>query len=120
MTIVENVGGVFIYANDPKALAAWYQDKLGIELADGACGGEANYYRVFSHDIVFSIKAAKKPLPAEKNQFMLNFKVGDFDGFVARLESKGVAIEKTEAHEYGKFGWIKDLEGNPIEFWQSK
>lgn len=117
---VEGLGGVFIYANDPKTLAEWYQDKLGIELADGACDGEANYYCVFAHDTVFSIKQAKQPLPAGRNQFMVNFKVDDFDGLINRLKSKGVAIDRTQDHEYGRFGWIKDLEGNPIEFWQSK
>lgn len=117
---VEELGGVFIHANDPKSLAEWYQDKLGIELADGACDGEANYYCVFAHDAVFSIKQAKQTLPTERNQFMVNFKVGDFDGIIDRLKSKGVAIERTQDHEYGRFGWIKDLEGNPIEFWQPK
>lgn len=117
---VDNLGGVFIYANDPKSLAEWYRDKLGVELADGSCDGESNYYCVLAHDAVFSIKQAKPALPAGRSQFMVNFKVGDFDGIVDRLKSEGVAVERTQDHEYGRFGWIKDLEGNPIEFWQAK
>src|SRR5258708_1285549 len=91
---VEGLGGAFIYANDPKSLAEWYQGTLGIELAHNACDGEVNYYCVFAHDAVFSIKRAKQPLPVERNQFMVNFKVGDFDGFIDRLKSKGVAIDR--------------------------
>ena len=117
---VEGIGGAFIYANDPKSLAEWYRDKLGLELADGACGGDANYYCVLSHDAVFSIKQAKKKLPAERNQFMVNFKVGDFAGMLDRLKSKSVAVARTQDEDYGRFGWIEDPEGNQIEFWQAK
>lgn len=117
---VDGIGGVFIYANDMKALAGWYQDKLGIELAHNACDGEDNYYCVFPHDTVFAIKPAKQTLPAERNQFVVNFKVGDFAGLIDRLKSKGVAVDRTQDYDYGRFGWIKDPEGNSIEFWQSK
>lgn len=116
---VEELGGVFIHANDPKSLAAWYQDKLGLELAHNDCDG-GNYYCMLAHGAVFSINPAKKPLAGERNRFTVNFKVGDFDGILARLESKGVAVERTEDYDYGRFGWITDLEGNRIEFWQAK
>ncbi len=32
MEKVNGIGGVFIRANDPTALAAWYRDTLGINL----------------------------------------------------------------------------------------
>ena len=121
---VEDVGGVFIYANDPKALAGWYKDKLGIGLVYNA--QEGNYYFVFARgnvpgaNTVFAIKPAKSSLPAERNQFMVNFRVNDFDSFIKRLTEKGVSIDRTQDYPgFGRFGWIKDLEGNPVEFWQS-
>jgi predicted enzyme related to lactoylglutathione lyase len=124
-SIVENMGGAFIYADDAKALAEWYRDNLGIPLEYSA--EYDNYYHVFANDegnsgpaIVFSIKPAKSRLSKDKNQFMVNFKLNDFDGLVKRLKAKGVVIDRTEDYDYGRFGWIQDLEGNPIEFWQSK
>ena len=35
------------------------------------------------------------------------------------LEKEGVTIiDKIEEFEYGKFGWIVDIEGNKIELWE--
>ena len=37
------------------------------------------------------------------------------------LAEEGVWIDpKREEHEYGKFAWIKDLEGHRIELWEPK
>ena len=37
------------------------------------------------------------------------------------LAEEGEWIDpKREAYEYGKFAWIKDLEGNRIELWEPK
>jgi len=122
---IEDVGGVFIYSNDPAALAAWYKDKLGIELVLNP--EEGDYYFVFTRsnvpgaNTVFAIKPAKTRLSAEKNQFSVNFRISDFEAFTKRLKAKGVAIERTQDYPgFGTFVWIKDLEGNSIEFWQPK
>jgi hypothetical protein len=32
MARITGIGGVFFHSPDPKALAAWYQDKLGIKV----------------------------------------------------------------------------------------
>lgn len=50
---------------------------------------------------------------------MFNLRVRDLDATLKRLKQEGVTvIEKVETYEYGKFGWIVDLEGNKIELWQ--
>jgi catechol 2,3-dioxygenase-like lactoylglutathione lyase family enzyme len=119
---VEDIGGVFIYANDAKALTQWYNDKLGMELSSNEDG--SNNWLVFDRKgappSVFAIKPATTKLPAEKSQFMLNFRINDFEAFLKRLQANGVALDRTEEDQYGRFGWIKDLEGNPVEFWQPK
>ena len=41
------------------------------------------------------------------------------DGFSSTRIEEGVTVmEKVETYDYGKFGWIVDLEGNKIELWQ--
>ncbi|MBI3550712.1 MAG: VOC family protein [Elusimicrobia bacterium] len=120
---VEDVGGVFIYANDAKSLAEWYKKKLGIELVHNAA--EGNYYHVFMRskvpgaNTVFAIKPAASRLSTERNQFAVNFRINDFDGFIKRLNSEGVSVDRTQDYpSFGRFGWIKDPEGNQVEFWQ--
>ncbi len=120
---IEDIGGVFIFANAPKELAEWYKDKLGIELDFSA--DDKTYTHLFHHGsqpwafTAFSIHPAKGPLPADRNQVILNFRTDDFDGLITRLKRKGVIIERTQDLGYGRFGWIKDSEGNQIEFWQA-
>jgi predicted enzyme related to lactoylglutathione lyase len=51
--------------------------------------------------------------------FMLNFRVDDLDRVLAELRQDGVdVIDRVEEHEYGRFGWIVDPEGNHVELWQ--
>ena len=36
MSLVDGVGGAFIFSDDPERLAGWYRDHLGIEFDGGA------------------------------------------------------------------------------------
>jgi len=50
---------------------------------------------------------------------MVNFRVDDMDGLLAKLESEGVRIDpKRDDASYGRFAWIYDPDGNKIELWQ--
>ena len=39
MSLIDGIGGVFLFSNDVKSLAAWYRDYLGIAIAgdEGEC-----------------------------------------------------------------------------------
>ncbi len=51
--------------------------------------------------------------------FVLNYRVDDLDGLLVALRAEGVAIDpKREDHDYGRFAWITDPEGNKIELWE--
>ena len=51
--------------------------------------------------------------------FMVNYVVDDMHGLLKELKKEGVWVdEKMEEAEYGRFGWIKDPEGNRIELWE--
>ena len=50
--------------------------------------------------------------------FMVNYRVADLDLMLDQLRRAGIAIEKVEDHDYGRFAWITDPEGNRIELWQ--
>ncbi|HKO02899.1 MAG TPA: VOC family protein [Thermoanaerobaculia bacterium] len=123
---VEGVGGVFIYANDAKALSNWYAHHFGLTLEtyeDGKVYGTEFKYRRLGDSsqvdsTVFSISQSKHPLPAERRECMVNYRVRDLKAFLDQLKADGIAIEKTEDFDYGRFAWIRDPEGNRIEIYQ--
>ena len=119
---ITGLGGVFIKSDNPRALAAWYQDVLGIKLEPW--GGARLRYDVANHPphVVWNAFPAKSGYfaPSTKD-FMLNFAVDDLDAFVARLQAKGVAIlEREDKDPHGRFAWILDPDGTKIELWEPK
>ena len=123
---VEGIGGVFLYANDAKALSNWYAHHFGINVEtyeDGKVYGTEFKYRRLSDSskvdsTVWSISQSKDPLPAEREQCQVNYRVRDLPAFVEQLKADGIEIEKREDHDYGRFARIRDPEGNRIELYE--
>ena len=123
---VDGIGGVFINANDAKALSNWYAHHFGLRLEtyeEGKVYGTEFKYRRLSDSskvdtTVFSISQSKVTLPPERRECQINYRVRDLAAFMEQLKADGVEIEKTEDFEYGRFAWIKDPEGNRIELYQ--
>ena len=119
---VTGIGGVFFKAKDPKALAAWYRDVLGLPLE--AWGGAALRYDAPNHPPA----AAWSAFPASTSyfapstgSFMINYAVDDMDAILARLRAKGVdVLKRDDADPNGRFAWVLDPEGNKIELWEPK
>ncbi|MGD0519930.1 MAG: VOC family protein [Terracidiphilus sp.] len=112
------VGGVFLKARNPLALAAWYAAHLGIRPGEAGSlvfdGPESAGMTVFAH---FPLDSPYFGDPAQ--QAMVNFRVDDLDGLLAQLAAAGVRIDpKREDYAYGRFAWIWDPEGNRVELWQ--
>ncbi len=114
---ITGLGGVFYVVDDPAATREWYRDTLGL---DGEYGPQlawaeepkANPYSLISH---FSDATYIKP---GKNGFMINLRVNDLDGFIAKLKKKDVKILDTADEGYGKFAWLLDPNGIKIELWE--
>jgi predicted enzyme related to lactoylglutathione lyase len=121
---VKGLGGVFLYAEDPVALSAWYARHFGLSFTEwepGACFGLEFIYKDpdgSQAHTVFSIMKAKVPLGAGRPECMVNCRVADLVAFCARLEVEGVSVEKREDYDYGRFAWIRDLEGHRVELYQ--
>lgn len=121
MKRVTGIGGIFFKANDPAALAAWYRDHLGLDVAGwngavfqwGGDGSEAGA-------TIWSPFAADTPYMAPSHaSFMINFRVADLAALLAALKDEGCEVlERTEVSEQGKFGWVIDPEGNKVELWE--
>lgn len=123
MKRVTGLGGLFFKANDPKAMYAWYEKHLGIQGVPGA-GAMFNWRDAEDPQktgmTVWSIFPQNtKYFDPSTAPFMMNFCVEDLTELLKLLREEGVAIDpKVEEHEYGKFAWITDPEGNRIELWE--
>ncbi len=119
---VTGIGGVFFKAKDPKALAAWYRDVLGMPLQPW--GGAALRYDAPGHPPAAAwsaFAASSNDFSPSTSDFMINYAVDDMEAIVARLKAKGVAIiKRSDEDQYGRFAWILDPEGNKVELWEPK
>ncbi|MFS2135715.1 VOC family protein [Duganella sp. Dugasp56] len=118
---ITGVGGIFFKAKDPKALAAWYRDVLGMPLE--VWGGAKLRYDAPNHPpalIWNAFPATTNYFAPSTSEFMINYAVDDMDAFLARLGTKGVAILKRADDANGRFAWVLDPEGNKIELWEPK
>ena len=120
MERVVGIGGIFFKARDPKALAEWYRDHLGLPIEAGG-----NWATLRStgpgEETVWSTTPADTdnfgPGPATA---MVNYRVRDLDAMLAQLRAAGVEVdERVDEGELGRFGWARDVEGNRFELWEA-
>jgi predicted enzyme related to lactoylglutathione lyase len=119
---ITGIGGLFFKSKDPKALAAWYRDVLGLKIE--AWGGAMLSYDAPGHPPVAVWSAfpdATDYMAPSTREYMVNFAVDDLDAIIAKLESRGVKILKRDDKEpNGRFAWILDPDGTKIELWEPK
>ncbi len=125
MPHVTGIGGVFFKAKgDHKALAAWYSENLGIKLEPyGSAVFEWPTDTAEDKGVTVWHVAEKNTdwFGPSESSFMINYRVDDMVGLLAKLRGAGVNILKgPESHENGKFAWIMDPDGNKIELWEPK
>lgn len=116
MASIIGFGGIFLRANDPKALYDWYERHLGLVKSEGAYA-----FAPPARDphIIFALFKQDAPYFPPEQRAMLNLQVDDLDGLLDRLAAAGVPVDpKRDSYDFGKFGWITDPEGNRIELWQ--
>src|SRR4051812_9425578 len=113
MEKVMGIGGVFLKARDPKALADWYREHLGVPveveqthgMMTSTAAGEMTVWSSFPADTNYF-----GPGPAT---FMVNYRVKNLDAMLSQLRAAGGQVEdRVEDYDYGRFGWASDPEGN--------
>ncbi|MEO8215607.1 MAG: VOC family protein [Acidobacteriota bacterium] len=123
MERVQGIGGVFFKSRNPKVLAAWYKQHLGVPVESwggasfrwrelDARGEASTAWSLFPEDTTYFAPGTAS--------FMVNYRVDDLAAMIAQLRAGGVEVdEKIEESEFGKFGWGLDPEGNRFELWES-
>lgn len=119
---VTGIGGLFFKTKNPKETKDWYKNHLGFNTDDWGCtfwstddkGNKCStQWSPFAKDTSY--------FEPSKKDFMFNYRVENLIELLAQLKKEGVTVlDKIEEYEYGKFGWILDLDGNKIELWEPK
>ncbi len=118
MERVDGIGGFFFKAADPKALAQWYNDHLGVTLTPSDYNSKP--WRQAAGPTVFApFPAATKYFGPPEQRFMLNFRVRNLDAMVAQLRRADIKVDvDPKTYPNGRFALLHDPEGNPIQLWQ--
>ena len=114
MKRVTGIGGIFFKASDPAALAAWYRDHLGLDVAgwNGAVfqwGGDGSpagmtLWSPFAADTDYMAPGT--------SSFMVNFRVADLDALLAALKEEGCnVLDRTEASVQDTLDWVIENKG---------
>jgi predicted enzyme related to lactoylglutathione lyase len=120
MERVLGLGGVFLRAKDPKALAAWYRDHLGVPIEAGQTYGTIRS-SASSEKTVWSTVPSNTDYFGCPSTFMLDYRVNNLDAMLAQLRAAGAKVDdRVDNYDYGRFGWATDPEGNRFELWQPK
>jgi len=117
------VGGIFFRSADPARLGDWYSKHLGFEVESwGTTRGTS-----FTPDrlpptafTVWSAFAADTEYFGETRQsYMINLVVDDIDAALANVAAGGATVlEEREEHDFGRFAWFIDPDGNRVELWE--
>jgi predicted enzyme related to lactoylglutathione lyase len=121
---VTGIGGIFFKTKNREKLIAWYKKHLGLPIEE-EWGGCAFHWRGLKNPrktgfTVWSLfNADTKYFGPGKQNHMINYRVPNLKKMLTQLKKEGVWVDpKIESSEFGKFGWIKDSEGNRIELWE--
>ena len=105
-----------IFAN-PKALAGWYTEKLGLDASSEYHGFYYGSFSTKSGDFNLGIH----PIPAGAKvgtpNISITFRVSDFKSYTSDLRSRGLVPIREENDASGHFFTLKDLDGNEVTIW---
>lgn len=122
--MVQAVEGISLSSENAKALAEFYQDKVGIkikqeyEMGENSSAfemdaGEGSAFMILDHS---EVKGKTK----EPQRYMINFEVEDIDKAVSDVSGKDVKViaEKYHIEGYGYVATFEDIDGNYFQLVQ--
>lgn len=115
---VTGIGGLFFRAQNPEKLLEWYRENLGVGAAN--TGNDWVWNQSAGPTVFAPFKADTDYFPKDK-QWMINLRVTDLDGLLAKLRKAQIEIitkAEWDTPQTGRFARIHDPEGNAIELWE--
>jgi predicted enzyme related to lactoylglutathione lyase len=118
MANVLGIGGVFVKSKDPEALRKWYGEALGMKIESWG-GAQLWSTPEKTYSVWTPFAASTKYFEPSERELMVNLRVDDLDGLLARLRERGAnVLDRREDTEDGKFGYVVDPDGTLLELWQ--
>lgn len=116
---VTGIGGFFFKSEDPKSLAKWYFDHLGIDLVPPDY--DTAPWQQAAEPTVFTPFPKDTPMIPGQKTWMINFRVANLDAMIKQLLAAGIKVElDPETYPNGRFASLEDPEGNGIQLWEPK
>lgn len=120
---VTGIGGIFFKCKDPKKMAAWYDQNLGLKTNEWD-GATLKWYE--GADSTKKAQTQWQPFPDTTNyfapstkDFMIDYRVNNLESLMEDFKKNGVTIVDTmQTADFGKFIHILDVEGNKVELWE--
>jgi predicted enzyme related to lactoylglutathione lyase len=117
---VKGLGGIFVRAKNPEKLYEWYEDNLGLERSDDG-GIIVPTERLLPDYQVVNFVPTNTSYLSPNSPCMLNFQVDNLSQLLSNLMERGAKVDDhLEESDYGRFGWVYDIEGNKIELWEPR
>jgi predicted enzyme related to lactoylglutathione lyase len=107
------IGGLFFRAQDPTALAEWYQTHLGV-------ASDFSWTQQAGATVFAPFPESTDYFPSDR-RWMINFRVVSMDAALEHLTSNAITFETRAEWDnigMGRFARLYDPEGNPIELWE--
>ncbi len=125
MAKVVGIGGVFFKAKDPKALSAWYRERLGLETQPwgGAIleHGRLDKPGKLGQTVWNPFPADTKYFEPSDKPYMINLRVDNLAAMLDQLRAAGAKVlDRGEDGDNGKFGYVVDPDGNVVELWEMR
>lgn len=115
---VDGIGGLFFRSRDPKTLAQWYSQHLGIDPIPSDYEHEA-WHQSAGPTAFAPFAMDTKYFGRPEQSWMVNFRVKNLDAMVTQLRSDGITVNvDSQTYPNGRFAHLHDPEGNPIELWE--
>src|ERR1700753_4509142 len=100
MASITGFGGIFLRADNPKALYEWYERPPGVTKS----GGSFAFAPPTQHPhVVFALFKQDDAYFPPAQKAMINLQVDDLDALLDRLTAEGVTVDpKRDSYEFGK------------------
>ena len=123
------VAHIGVAVSDLDEAAAFYRDVLGLEPAQPETADGARIVSVELGDVEIELLAPEVPdSPIAK--FMAKrgpgihhicYRVPDLERALENVKAGGgIVLDEREEHDFGRFGWFVDPDGNRVELWQAQ